>query len=449
MRQFSMITSDSNGLTKKTSDLITLVPDKKGYEGIENEVVNLYPEMTYQEIEGFGCAITDASGYVYSLMNDKQKEELLDTYFSKDKMDCNVVRIHLDSCDFSTSMYEAMSNENDRELKSFSFERTEKYIIPMLKDAERISGKKLELMLSPWSPPKFMKTNNERRYGGELKQGYEAFWADYLCRYIKEFKERGFIVKRISIQNEAKAKQTWDSCIYSASQEKIFLRDYLYPAMHKNGLDDVEIFIWDHNKERLFDRTLKIVDDSTKDMVTGVAFHWYSGEHFEAIALTHDRFPNLKLIVSESCIEYRSHNGKDLWGNAVKLSHEMIGDLNNGITAFYDWNLLLDETGGPNHAGNLAHAPFMYDRNKKELNIQTIGINFGHFSSYIKRGAKRIGFSRYTNKVELTAFLNPNGKIVTTMLNPTNEDLPVELRLDEQIAKILLPHQSISTLIEE
>lgn len=137
----------------------SFLPDS---EGVENHVVNLYPEVTFQTMEGFGGAITDAAGFVYSLMNESQKQEMMHTYFSREEMKYGIVRIHIDSCDFSTEMYEAMSDPTDWEMKSFSFARTEKYILPMLIDAEKAAGKKLKLMLSPWSPPAFMKTNGER-----------------------------------------------------------------------------------------------------------------------------------------------------------------------------------------------------------------------------------------------------------------------------------------------
>ena len=155
-------------------------------QGTENQVVNLYPEVKFETIEGFGGAITDAAAYVYSLMNEEQKKQLMTTYFSPERMKYGIVRIHMDSCDFSTEMYEAMSDANDIEMKSFSFARTEKYILPMLEDAQKAAGKPLKLMLSPWSPPSFMKTNGQRNYGGSLKPEYRAMWANYICRYIPD-----------------------------------------------------------------------------------------------------------------------------------------------------------------------------------------------------------------------------------------------------------------------
>lgn len=273
-------------------------------DGTENAVVNLYPEMTYRTTEGFGGALTDAAGYVFSRMNEKQKEQVLDMYFSEKNMNYNLVRIHMDSCDFSTHLYSAVTDEKDAELSSFSFEDTEKYIIPLLDAAQSKAGKKLKIMLSPWSPPAFMKTNHNRKNGGSLKPEYRALWAEYLCKYIEIFRNRGYEVVRMSIQNEPKAVQTWDSCVYSGQEEKEFLRDYLYPALKRHNLEDIEVFIWDHNKERLFERAQAVIDKDTDSMISGLAFHWYSGDHFEALDLVREQYPDKKLILSESCLEF-------------------------------------------------------------------------------------------------------------------------------------------------
>lgn len=420
---------------------IPFVPDP----GAENQVVNLYPEITFETLEGFGGAITDSAAYVYSLMNAAQKRELLEAYFSPARMNYGLVRIHMDSCDFSLDLYEADSDPADRELARFSMERTEKYILPMLEDAQRAAGRPLELMLSPWSPPAFMKTNGKRVQGGRLKPEYRAAWAEYMCRYILEFQKRGYRVRRISLQNEPKAVQTWDSCVFTAQEQKEFLRDYMAPAMKAHGLEDVEVFIWDHNKERVYEWLRDIVDEETAPLVAGAAFHWYSGDHFEALDLARRQFPDKKLIISESCIEFSKFGGEDGVKSALRLSHELVGDLNHGMTAFYDWNLLLDEEGGPNHVGNLCLAPFLFDRKKKELLPQLIARHFEHFSHYLLPGSRRIGFSRYTDGLDVTAWRRPDGVLAAVLVNRTAKALPVCLRLNGAAADFEIPAESIAT----
>ena len=147
---------------EKKQETYTFVPE----DGTENEVVNLYPSVTYQVMEGFGGAVTDAAGYVFSQMNEKQQNELLDMYFGPDGMHYNRVRLHMDSCDFSTRLYSAVEDEKDEALETFDFSYTEKYMIPLLEAARKKAGGELKVMLSVWSPPAFMKTNGSRIGGG-------------------------------------------------------------------------------------------------------------------------------------------------------------------------------------------------------------------------------------------------------------------------------------------
>lgn len=418
-------------------------------EEVETQVVNLYPELTYETFEGFGGAVTEAAAYVYSLMNEEQKKQVVDTYFSEDEMNYKLVRIHMDSCDFCLDTYEAMSDPLDTELKSFSFERTEKYIIPMLEDIKKTAGDDLKLMLTPWSPPAFMKTNGDRKKGGKLKPEYRRMWAEYICRYIKEFIDRGYHVQRISLQNEPKAVQTWDSCLFSAEEEKVFLRDFMYPAMQANGYGDIEIFIWDHNKERIYERVRDVVDDSTRHMVAGAAFHWYSGDHFEAMELVRQFYPDVKMIMSESCLEYRLFDEKNIENVTNKLCHEIIGDLNHGMCAFYDWNLLLDEKGGPNHVGNYCHAPFLYDTGTGELMPQKTQRQYYHFTHNITPGSVRIGTTKYTEQIDVTAYCTPEGKIAVVLLNKGDDLLPVNFRIQGKAAEVILPGKALASCVIE
>lgn len=407
--------------------------------GIESQVVNIYPELSYETFEGFGGAVTEAAGYIYSLMNDEQKKKVIETYFSPEKMNYRLVRVHMDSCDFSLGLYEAMSNSEDTELKSFSFERTEKYILPMLEDAKKTAGENLKLMLTPWSPPAFMKTNGKRTGGGKLKPEYRKLWAEYICRYIREFQNRGFEVQRISIQNEPKAVQTWDSCLFTAEEEKSFLRDFLYPTMKSHGFENIEVFIWDHNKERIYERVRDTVDEETREMVSGAAFHWYSGDHFEGLELVRRLYPELKLIMSESCLEYSIFDEKNIESVTNKLCHEIIGDLNHGMCAFYDWNLLLDEKGGPNHVGNYCHAPFLYDVEKKKLLPQKTQEQYEMFSHFICPGSVRVQTTEFTEQIDTVAYRTPDGRIVLILLNKGKELEAVNIRLGKMVGSLLLP----------
>jgi len=410
----------------------------------EWHVVNIYPDVEYQTFHGFGGAITEAAGYAFSKLSPENRDRILSLYFTREGNNYSIVRSHIDSCDFSLSNYSAISETDGIGMETFSMERNEQYIIPLLRAAQEKRGEPLKILLSPWSPPAFMKTNGERNHGGKLKPEFRSFYAEYLCRYIKEYRKLGFHVTHITVQNEPEAVQTWDSCIFTAEEERDFVRDYLYPAMVRNELTDVKINIWDHNKERMYERAKVTIDKDTNRMISGIAFHWYTGDHFEAVAVTREAFPDKELIFTEGCVEYSRFDTNQL-RNAQMYAHDIIGNLNAGMNAFLDWNIMLDENGGPNHANNFCDAPIMVDTTNDTFEVKLSFDYIGHFSRYIEKGAKRIATTRYTDKLEVTAFKNPDKSIVVVMLNRNEFDIPVNIRINGKLAEITVAANSIVT----
>lgn len=439
--ELNLISTTYSGKARQTATVRIPFTDDGGRE---EQLLNLYPQVTYQTIDGFGGAITESAAYVYSLMSSEQKQHLLETYFGSKAMKYRYVRIPIDSCDFSLGHYEADGDEHDAGLNNFSFARMEQYILPMLTDAERIYGGKLEIMLSPWSPPAYMKTNGARNRGGKLRRCYWKRWAEYLCRYIDEFRRRGFRVTMLTLQNEPKAVQTWDSCIYTAQEEKEFLRDFVWPSLAAHGMADIQIYIWDHNKERALEWAETIIDEETNPMIAGLAFHWYSGDHFEALQMIRERFPGKKLLLSEACIEFSKYSAAEHLKNAQKYAHDIIGDLNAGMSTFLDWNLVLNEQGGPNRVGNFCDAPFLFDTSTGELSERELQAYLWHFSHFLVPGAVRIGLSRYTEAIEATAF-QAGKQITVVLLNRTAQPLDLFLRLQDTCAPLTLAPQSIAT----
>lgn len=411
----------------------------------EMPFVNLYPKHGYQAFEGFGGAITEAAGYAFSKMSEAKQNEVLQAYFGVDGNRYRFARMAIDSCDFSLGNYSAVTDSGDQELATFSLKRDEEYILPLLRKAQEICGEPIEIMLSPWSPPAFMKSNGAKNGGGFLKPKYRYLWARYLCRYVQEYRKMGFFVTMLTIQNEPKAAQRWDSCLYTAEQEKAFLRDFLYPELMRSGLKDVQVCIWDHNKERVFERAEAIIDQETDKMVQGIAFHWYSGDHFGALRLTKEVFPDKKLIFSEGCVEYSRFDGANQLAHAQMYAHDIIGNLNAGMNVSLDWNIIVDEKGGPNHVGNYCEAPIMCDTQNDTI-IKNVSYTYiWHFSRFIQRGARRIAASSYTDQLEITAFRNPDDTITAVLLNRTGEKVPVSIRLEGQLASFSVPANSIVT----
>ena len=413
----------------------------------EGDLLKIYPEITFQKVIGIGGAFTESAGYVYSQMSDKNKQKFLKLYFLDNCY--NLGRLHIQSCDFSLGNYCYIEDENDTELNCFLLERDEKYIIPLVQDALKLNPN-LRFIASPWSPPPFMKTNCEMNHGGKLNKEYYPMWAKMIAKYVYLYRKNyGIVIDRLTVQNEPNAIQEWDSCIFSAEEESDFACNYLRCELDKLLLNDVKILCHDHNKDNMIDRAEKIFSLHNADkIIDGIAFHWYSGDHFEALDYLSKKHPEKELFFSEGCIEYSCHKDKTKFENAQRYIHELIGDFNNGVSAVTDWNLLLDEQGGPNHVGNLCEAPIIYEKNTDTLIINDSYYAIGHFSRFVKRGAKRILSSSGT-KLEAAAFKNPDGTIAIIVSNNNDKEISYTLRISDNTSLLLAKPMSIQTLFIE
>ena len=411
-------------------------------------VVNLYDREPGPVFQGLGGAATEAAAHVFFSMPKDKREELLSCYFGGGA-DYRFLRVSIDSCDFSLGHYEAMSDPEDTGFRSFSLARDEKEIIPFIKLAEKKAGRPLPLLLSPWSPPAFMKTTGERNHGGSLKPEFRDMWAEYICRYIEGYQAHGLTVRFVTVQNEPNATQIWDSCRYTAEEERQFVRDHLAPALRRHALD-TGIYIWDHNKERLYERAVDVLAPDTRDLVKGVAFHFYTGDHFEALDLVSRHFPEKTLMFTEGCMEFnREDVGADPWQHALRYAHEYIGDIAHGAAILLDWNLYLDQQGGPNHVQNFCSAPVMCNVNTKEITVNPSQRAIALISGAAVPGSVRIAGSAWHPDIETAAFALEKGGASMVLLNRGPLELPVRAVWKGQVAECKLAPESVTSLIIE
>lgn len=419
----------------------------------ENQVINIFPERRYQKILGFGGAFTEASAYNYSKMNDEKKRKVIRAFFDREEgLGYNLCRTHIHSCDFTRKQYTYIE-DHDKELKTFSIHEDREFTIPFIKAALEVS-EDMKLFASPWSPPAWMKSNQDMCGGGRLLNEYYEIWAEYMVRYIKEYEKEGIGFWGITVENEPGAFQTWESCEYTAEEEAVFAHEYLRPALDRAGYEHIRIMIWDFNKESVYQRardSLRV--PGAKDSVWGIAFHWYSGDHFSALDLTHELFPDKPMILTEAGLGGARGEAKkgaySTWENAEIYSRELIGDFNHHMSAAVEWNLILDENGGPCHCRLTGgcKAPVIYDHETGELSFQPIYYATAHFSRFIRRGAIRLGSSTFSEGIKTAAFENPDGSIILVVLNCTEAAGEVWIRLDNLTAEITTPEKSISTYV--
>lgn len=409
--------------------------------------ISIYPQVRRQTVAGFGGAFTEAAAYCWQQLAPENRARFLQAYFGPDGLRYTLARAHMGSCDFALGNYACLDGAG-QPMDAFSMERDEQYLLPLLRAAQQAAGHPLALLLSPWSPPAFMKTNGEMDHGGALKPEYRAQWAACIAEYVRRYRAAGCDVRMVTVQNEPAAVQSWDSCIYTAQEEGVFAAQFLRPALDRAGCAGVQILAWDHNKEALIWRAAgTLAVPGAAQAVDGFGVHWYTGDHFEALRAARELWPDKLFLHTEGCVEYSRFAGMAGPGKAEMYAHDILGDLNAGVSGYIDWNLLLDAGGGPNHAANYCAAPLMLTEDGRDFVTNGEYWYIGQFSRFIQPGAVCLASSGWCAGAEHAAFANPDGSHVLVTLNRTGEALPVSATEDGEtcFSFALAPH-SIATL---
>jgi glucosylceramidase len=444
-------TADKTGYRLSATETLTFKPMG---QPLETQIcVFVDPSKRAQTILGIGGALTDASAEVFAKLPAGKQQEFLDAHFDpREGIGYRLARTNIHSCDFSSASYTYV-DEGDKELKSFSVDHDRQYRIPFIKRAIAATGGRLALFASPWSPPAFMKTNNDMLHGGKLKPEFYQSWANYYTKFIKAYEKEGIPVWGTSIQNEPMATQTWESCIYTAEDERDFLKNYLGPTMRRAGLGEKKIIAWDHNRDLIYQRVSTILKDpKAAQYVWGIGYHWYEpwsgGEQmFDNVKLVHETFPTKPLLFTEGTVDSFKPQEITSWRLGEAYGRSMINDFNSGAVGWTDWNVLLDENGGPNHVGNFCFAPVHADTKTGELTYTNSYYYIGHFSKFVTPGARRIASSPSRSALLSTAFINPDGKVSVVVMNKGDQKISYFLWVDGNAAEVSsLPH-SIQTLM--
>ncbi|WP_207423021.1 glycoside hydrolase family 30 protein [Desertivirga brevis] len=444
-------TADKSNLRISESGTLSFSEMKQPLE--TQLVIFIDPTHSFQTITGIGGALTDASAETYAKLPPNVQKEFLTAYYDKEKgIGYSFARTNINSCDFSSDTYTYVV-DNDAALKSFDLSHDKKYKIPFIKAAMQAAGGNLPMFVSPWSPPAWMKDNNNMLKGGKLKPEFRQAWSNYYVKFIKGYEALGIPVWGLSVQNEPMATQRWESCIFTAEEERDFIKNHLGPTLHKNGLANKKLIGWDHNRDQVYQRASTILNDpEAAKYVWGIGYHWYetwtgAGMNFANVKLVNETFPSKNLIFTEGCIEKFDINKVNEWWLGERYGTSLVNDFNSGTVAWTDWNILLDEKGGPNHVGNFCFAPIHADTRDGKLIYTNSYYYLGHFSKFVKPGAKRIASSASRDFLSTTAFRNTDGSLAVVVLNTTDQSLPYHLWIDGKAAQTTSMPHSISTVI--
>ncbi|MBN8525217.1 MAG: glycoside hydrolase family 30 protein [Planctomycetes bacterium] len=378
--------------------------------------VHIEPGHAFQEVMGFGAAFTEAAAFALSRAPAEAQERILHEHFAADRHNYRLCRVHMGSCDFALGNWSHVEREGDLALDSHSIDHDRRLLLPLVKRARAIAGDGLRIFASPWSPPGWMKTTGIMNRGGRLKAECRDAWAQCYVRFIRAYEAEGVPIWGVTVQNEPAASQPWDSCEYTAEEERDFIRDHLAPALDGAGLSHVQIIAWDHNRDVMVQRAaVYYADAAVRKRLWGVGFHWYCADVFDNVRLTHDAWPDKHLLFTEGCQEGGPHPGS--WDVAERYATSMLNDLNRWTAGWVDWNLCLDSSGGPNHVGNLCSAPVLIDAHDGAVQWNPSFAAIGHLSRFIRPGARRLLCASQRDHVHAGAFANPDGSTAVVILN--------------------------------
>lgn len=415
------------------------------FEATDNYlIVNTNNER--QHFIGFGGALTRSVQINYHLLSSSQKKELLDAYFSPSGLNYRIGRVHISSCDFSEAQYDYYA-KGSRDIKTFTLDE-EKNLLLLLKDIREI---KPDLMLyaTPWSPSAWMKSNNDRSHGGKLLPEYANEWANYIATYLKKMEETGNHIDFLSIQNEPEAIQKWDSLEVSAIEEGDFIKNCLQKYLIEKKLNP-QICIWEHNKDHAYIRAKTTLSDKeVNDLVGAVSYHWYVSNDFECLDKIHEEFPSKHIYFTEGCVELTlSYNKKSIsdYHNGEVYGYNIIEGLNHYTEMFLDWNILLNEHGGPTYIDNFCEAPILFDTKTKSLIYNTSYYYLYHFSHFIEYGSVILAkVNNLPASVYALAVKNQEN-VVIVLQNENTDDVVLDLAVDGKHLPISLIGNSITTI---
>jgi len=444
-------TADSTLLRLTITDTLSFREYAQPFE--TETCVFVDPSKSFQTFVGIGGALTDASAETFAKLPDNKQKEFLKAYYDvQSGIGYTLARTHINSCDFSSDSYTYVEDD-DKELNTFNIAHDKKFRTPFIQKAIEAAGGKLPLYVSPWSPPAWMKDNNSMLQGGKLKPEFYQSWANYYIKFIEAYEAEGIPVWGLTVQNEPMAKQKWESCLYTAEEERDFVKNFLGPTLKKEGMADCKLIVWDHNRDLIYHRASVIFSDpQASQYVWGMGFHWYedwSGgdQVFDNVRRVNESWPDKNLMFTEGCNFPFKREGATNWKLGERYAHSMINDFNSGTVAWTDWNILLDETGGPNHVQNFCMAPIIADTRTKELIYTNAYYYIGHFSKFIRPGAKRIQASPSRTALMATAFQNTDGSLTVVVMNSTHKDIPYLLWMDNHVAEARALPNSISTFV--
>lgn len=433
--------------------------------------VRLLPHDQRQTIVGFGGAFTDATGYNLLDLPANLSDHIMQDYFSRTGLDYSLARVPIGGTDFSNRLYTYNDNQDgDFELKNFALQPEDTQLkIPMIERALELKEGRLKLLGSAWSPPAWMKTNNDIKGNGFLKGApggpYYKAWAKYHVKFLEAYSRAGINFWGITTGNEpTNAIINEDFFFNCLGMTPELLRDYvkldLGPTLRDAGYgtDKLQVLLHDEVRQFMPNYTETVLfDEEAASFVTGIGFHWYrhgAKDFFENLERAHENFANKFLLGTEACEGWQRFSSRRAqlgnWTRAETYAVDIIKGLQRYSSGWLDWNLALNTKGGPSWAENWTDGLILVDAESATYYRNPMFYSLGHFSKFIPPGSIYIGHEIHGNDtgVLLASFIDPADQVVMVVLNTNDE--PVDLVVDgfaEASVPIKMDAHSIKTLV--
>lgn len=422
-------------------------------------VITLNPAVRYQQMDGFGAAVTGSTCYNLLKMTPADRHRfLVQTFSAREGLGFSYIRISIGCSDFSLSEYTCCDVPG---IENFALQREEKeYVIPVLKEILAINPG-LKILGSPWTCPKWMKVNNLKEKlpfdswtSGQLNPDHYRDYADYFVKWIQAFGKEGIRIYSVTPQNEPLNRGNSASLFMGWKEELAFVRDALGPAFKAAHLD-TKIYAFDHNYNydnmpQQADYPLKIYDDEVAAaFLTGAAYHNYGGNR-EELNDIRSRRPDKELIFTETSIGMWN-DGRNLQRRLIEDMREVaLGTVNNWCKGVIVWNLMLDTERGPNREGGCRTCYGAVDISTTDYKTLTFNSHYyiiGHLSAVVQPDAFRIESTPAAGDgLMYSAFENPDGTVAFVVLNSGETTARFSVTADgRHYVNVELPARSVGS----
>jgi glucosylceramidase len=391
---------------------------KTGHNLKNTPSITVNRSKIYQQMDGFGFALTGGSAMLINKMTAVKQAALLKELFGTGKNDIGVsyLRISLGASDLDDHVFsydDLAPGETDVYLKKFSLDKDQRALIPVLKKILAISPR-IKILGSPWSPPIWMKTNDSTG-GGHLKPQYYQAYAQYFIKYIQGMAANGITIDAITIQNEPLNANNNPSMVMEASEQNNFIKNNLGPEFKKAKIK-TKIILYDHNADRP-DYPITILNEpKAKIYANGSAFHLYGGK-IEALTEVHNAHPDKNIYFTEEWVGAPGNLKEDI---KFHIKNLIIGAPRNWSRNVIEWNLAADEHQQPHTPGGCSQCLGAITINGDKVIRNSAYYIIAHASKFVRPGSRRIA-SNYLEDIPNVAFLTPAGKIVLIVFNDTKD----------------------------